>query len=81
MKVHTVPIKSLVTLTKGSRGSSVSTVSDYGLDGQGLIPGRGKRIFPLASVSGGGGPFPGGKALPGHDADHPPQPSTKVMNE
>jgi hypothetical protein len=35
----------------GSRGSSVSIVSDYGLDDHGSIPGGVKRIFPLASVS------------------------------
>jgi hypothetical protein len=34
-----------------SRGSSVSTVSGWGLGDRGSIPGRGKRIFPLASVS------------------------------
>jgi hypothetical protein len=28
-----------------SRGSSGSTVSDYGLDDRGLIPGRGKGFF------------------------------------
>jgi hypothetical protein len=28
-----------------SRGSSVSTVSDYGLDGRGSIPDRGKEFF------------------------------------
>jgi hypothetical protein len=30
--------------------SSISKVSDYGLDDRGLIPGRGKGFFPLASV-------------------------------
>jgi hypothetical protein len=34
-----------------SQGSSVSIVPDYGLDERGSIPGRGKMIFPLASVS------------------------------
>jgi hypothetical protein len=33
------------------RGSSVSIVSGYGLGDRGSIPGRGKRIFPLTSVS------------------------------
>jgi hypothetical protein len=34
-----------------SRGSSVSAVFGYGLGDRGSIPGRGWRIFPLASVS------------------------------
>jgi hypothetical protein len=55
---------------------------------------RGQRIFPLASVSrpalgptqppvqmGTGGPFPGGKARPGRDADHSPPSSAEVVNE
>jgi hypothetical protein len=28
-----------------------------------------------------GGPFPGGKARPGRDADHSPPPSAEVVNE
>jgi len=28
-----------------------------------------------------GGPFPGGKARPGRDADHSPRSSAKVKNE
>jgi hypothetical protein len=36
---------------EGNRDSSVSIVSEYRLDGRGLIPGRGKGFFPLASVS------------------------------
>jgi hypothetical protein len=34
-----------------SRGSSVSIMSDYGLDDRGSIPCRGERIFPVAFVS------------------------------
>jgi hypothetical protein len=34
-----------------SRGSLLSIVSDCRLDDRGSIPGRGKMIFPLASVS------------------------------
>jgi hypothetical protein len=59
----------------GRRGSSVSTVSDYGLDDRatGFDPRQGQRIFPLTSVSRpalgpthppvqwGGGSFPGAK--------------------
>jgi hypothetical protein len=35
---------------KRSQHSSVSIVSDYGLDDRCSIPGRDKRVFPLASV-------------------------------
>jgi hypothetical protein len=34
-----------VPLNKGEPGSSVSVVSDYGLDGRGLIPDRGRGFF------------------------------------
>jgi hypothetical protein len=63
-----------------SRGSSVSIVSGYGLDDRAIqvrSPAEARRIFPLVSVSrpacplGTGGPFPGGKARPGRDANHP----------
>jgi hypothetical protein len=37
--------------TSVSRSSSVSIVSGYGLDDRGSILGRGKSIFPVASVS------------------------------
>jgi hypothetical protein len=60
----------------------------------GSIPGRGERIFPLASVvqtgsgahpasypMGTGGPLPGVKARPGLDADHSPPSSADVENE
>jgi hypothetical protein len=36
---------------KSEPGSSVSIVSGYGLDNRGSIPGRGRRIFPLTSMS------------------------------
>jgi hypothetical protein len=36
---------------KGKPGSSDSTVSDYGLDGRGSIPDRGRGCFPLTSAS------------------------------
>jgi hypothetical protein len=71
-------------------------VSDYRLDDgdQGSIPGRGKRIFPLASVSRPAlGPTPppvqrvpgilflGLKHWPGRDTDNSPQCSAEVKNE
>jgi len=75
---------------------SGSIVSDYGLDDRaiGFDPRQGQRIFPLASLSRPalgptkppvqwvpGGPFSGGKARPGRDADHSPPSSAEVVNE
>jgi hypothetical protein len=70
-----------------SRGSSGGIVSDYGLDNRAIevrSP-TGQRIFLLASWAhpasypmGTGGPFPGGKARPGRDADHSPPSSAEV---
>jgi hypothetical protein len=67
---------------------SVSTVSGYGLDDRVIevrSSAGAKAFFPLTSVSrptlgpppasctmGTGGPFPGAKSRPGHDADHSP---------
>jgi hypothetical protein len=76
-----------------SRVSSVSIVCEYGLGDWGSIPGRGKGFssilcvqtgfgaHPASCTMGIGGPFPGGKARPGRDADHPPPSSAKVVNE
>jgi hypothetical protein len=77
-----------------SRVSSGSIVSGYWLDDRGSIPGRGERIFPLASVSRPAlGPTqhpvqwvpgvlsPGVKARPERHADHSPQSSAEVENE
>jgi hypothetical protein len=77
-----------------SRGSSVISVSDYGLDDRGSIPDRGRGFFssslcvetgsgahPASYPIGTGGPFPRGKARPGRDADHSPPSSTGVKNE
>jgi hypothetical protein len=59
----------------------------------GSIPGKGKRIFPLTSVSrpagdqpascpmGTGGPFSGAKTRPGRDADHAPPFRAEAENE
>jgi hypothetical protein len=77
----------------GSRGSSVSIVSDYGLDDGGSIPDRaedfssslcvqtGSGVHPASCKMGTGGPFPGGKARLGRDADHSPPSSAEVKNE
>jgi hypothetical protein len=76
--------------------SSGSIVSDYGLDVRAIevrSP-AGQNIFPLSSVSRPalgptqppvqwvlGGPFSGGKARTGRDADHSPPSSAEVENE
>jgi hypothetical protein len=36
---------------------------------------------PASCIMGTGGPFPGGKARPGRDADHSPPYSAEVVNE
>jgi hypothetical protein len=69
----------------GSRGSSVNTVSDYGLYDQAIgvrSPTEAKDFYsslcvqtgsgahPASYPVGTGSPFPGGKARPGRDADH-----------
>jgi hypothetical protein len=41
----------------------------------------GSGAHPASSTMGTGGPFPGGKALPGRDADHSPPSSAEVVNE
>jgi hypothetical protein len=72
-----------------SCSSSGSIVSDYGLDDRGSIPDRGRGFFfqtgsgahPNSCTMGTGGPFPGGKARPGRDADHSPPSSAEVKNE
>jgi hypothetical protein len=81
---------------KGSRGSSVSTVSDYGLENRAIevrSPAGAKdfssilcvqtdsEAHPASCTMGTGGPFPGGKARPGRDADHSPPSSAEVVNE
>jgi hypothetical protein len=70
-------------------GSSVSLVSDYGLDDWGWIP---DFSSSLCIRTGSGGPtsfpsdgyhgrLPGGKVRPGRDADHSPPSSTEFENE
>jgi hypothetical protein len=77
---------------QGSRGRSGSIVSDYGLDDRGSIPGgaedfcsspcvqTGSGAHPASYPIGTGGPFPGGEARPGRDADHTPS-SAEVKYE
>jgi hypothetical protein len=79
-----------------SRISSVSIVSDYGLDNRAiavrspagakdfsssLCVQTGSGAHPASCTMGTGGPFPGGKERPGHDADHSPPSSAEVVNE
>jgi hypothetical protein len=80
----------------GSRDSSVSIVSDYGLDDRAigvrspagvkdlsysLCVQTGSGAHPASCTVGTGDPFPEGKARPGRDADHSPPSSAEVDNE
>jgi hypothetical protein len=71
-------------------------VSDYGLDDRAIgvrSPARAKDFFSILCIQTGsgahpasypvgtGGPFPGGKARLGCDADHSPPSSAEVVNE
>jgi hypothetical protein len=67
----------------GSRDSSVSIVSGYGLDevqsptgekdfSSSLCVQTGSGTYPASCTMGTGGAFPGGKARPGRDSDHSP---------
>jgi hypothetical protein len=73
-----------------------SVVSGYGLDDReievrfpagvkdfssSLCVQTGSGAHPASCTMGTGGPFPGGKARPGRDADHPPPSSAEVENE
>jgi hypothetical protein len=85
----------LILEWKMSRVSSGS-VSDYGLDDRAievrspagakdfssiLCIQTGYGAHPASCTMGTGGPFPGGKARPGRDADHLPPSSSEVVNE
>jgi hypothetical protein len=76
-----------------SQGSSVSTVSGYGLGDRAievrssaeakdfsssLCVQTGSRAHPVSCTVGTGGPFPGTKARQGRDADHSPPSSAEV---
>jgi hypothetical protein len=78
-----------------NRVSSGSIVSDYGLDdlaigvrspagakdfSSSLCVQTGSGAHPACCTMGTGGPFPGGKARPGRDADHSPS-SAEFVNE
>jgi hypothetical protein len=80
----------------GEPGSSGSIVSDYGLDDRAievrfpagpedfssnLCVQTGSGAHPASCTMGTGGPFTGGKARPGRDADHSPPSSAEVVNE
>jgi hypothetical protein len=41
----------------------------------------GSEAHPAFCTMGTGGPFPGGKARPGRDADHSPPSNAEVVNE
>jgi hypothetical protein len=71
-----------------SRGSPVSTVSDYGLDGRGSILDTGRGFSSSLCVQTGCGAHPAsytmgtrGKARPGRDADHSPPSRAEVKKE
>jgi hypothetical protein len=79
-----------------SRVSSGSIVSDYGLDDRvigvrfpvgakdfssSLCVQTGSGAHPASCTMGTRGPFPGGKARQGRDADHSPPSSVEVENE
>jgi hypothetical protein len=78
----------------GSRVSSGSIVSDYGLDDRAigvrspagdfsslLCVQTGSGAHPASCTMGTGGPFPGAKARPGRDADHSPPSNAEAVNE
>jgi hypothetical protein len=81
-------------MDRGSRGSSVSIVSDYRPGQLGvwspteaedfsssLCVQTGSGAHPASCPMGTEGPFPGGKARPGRDTDHSPPSSAEVENE
>jgi hypothetical protein len=86
---------STTVITSWNRGNSVRIVSDYGQDeraievqspteardfSSNLCVQTGSGIHPASCTMGTGGPFPGGKARPGRDADHSPPSSPEVVN-
>jgi hypothetical protein len=76
--------------------SSSSLVSEYGLDDRAigvrppaeakdfsssLCVQTGSEAHPASCPMGTGGPFPGGKARPGRDADHLPPSTAEVVDD
>jgi hypothetical protein len=83
-------------IVEGEPHSSVSTVSGYGLDDRenevrspaeakgfssSFCVQTGSGAHPASCTMDTRGPFPGGKARPGRDADHSPPSSAEVENE
>jgi hypothetical protein len=79
-----------------SQGSSVTIMSDYGLEDRvigvqspteakdfssSLCVQTGSGAHPASCPIGTGGPFPRSKERSWHNADHSPPPSAKVKNE
>jgi hypothetical protein len=92
--VHRINYK--ITYFQRSRVSSGSIVSGYGLDDRAievrspaeakdfssiLCVQTGSGTHPASCTMGTGGPFPGGKARPGRDADHSPPSSAEFVKE
>jgi hypothetical protein len=79
----------------GEPATSVSIVSGYGLDDRAIKVRFGQsqnfstnlcvqtssEAHPASCTMGTGGPFPGGKARLGRDADHSPSSSDEVVTE
>jgi hypothetical protein len=75
-----------------SRGTPLSTVSDYGLDwfdprqkkkefSSTLCVQTGSGAHPASCTMGTGGPFQEGEVRPGRDADHSPPSSAQFKNK
>jgi hypothetical protein len=94
--VYLIEVFPNFTQSLGEPGSSVSIVSDYGLDDRAirvrspagakdfssiLCVQTGSGAHPASCTMGTGGPYPGGKARLGRDADHSPPSSAEVVNE
>jgi hypothetical protein len=87
----TLEIICKTTKTYRSRGSSVSLTTDWTTGVRSpteaedfsfsLYVQTGSGAHPASYPMGTGGPFPGGKAWPGRDADHSPPSSAEVKYE
>jgi hypothetical protein len=88
VKKSVLTLYCLILLTCRNPGSSVSIVSEYGLDDRAIgvrFPTEAKDTgcgaHSASCTMGTGGPFPGSKARPGRDADHSPPSSAEVKDE